>query len=109
MKRIKTDTRNRFSTTVLDNLMRISINGPELGNFDLEKAATKMGCNKEQTNSCLKILLTIMYCFRNTHKSTNLLMSILINNLILFGKNIQPPCRKFYLGETLGETLGTSI
>lgn len=38
MKRIKTQLRNRLKTTTLDNLMRISIEGPSLENFDFEKA-----------------------------------------------------------------------
>ena len=41
MKRIKTDLRNRLTTRVLDCLMRISIDGPNLGSFDFNRAATK--------------------------------------------------------------------
>ena len=48
MKCIKTDIRNRLSTRVLDCLMRISIDGPELENFDFEKATTKWGNNKKR-------------------------------------------------------------
>eukprot|EP00733_Pompholyxophrys_punicea_P001585 Pompholyxophrys_punicea_v1_NODE_844_length_1222_cov_6.458440.p1 type:complete len:110 gc:universal NODE_844_length_1222_cov_6.458440:781-452(-) len=38
MKRIKTATRNRLSNTTLEQLMYISINGPDLKNFDFQKA-----------------------------------------------------------------------
>ena len=41
MKRIKTELRNRLTTRVLDCLMRISIDGPDSGNFDFDRAATK--------------------------------------------------------------------
>ena len=41
MKRIKTELRNTLTTRVLDCLIRISIDGPDLGNFDFDRAATK--------------------------------------------------------------------
>ena len=39
MKRIKTALRNRFKTTTLDCLMRVSIEGPSLSEFNFERAA----------------------------------------------------------------------
>ena len=41
MKHIKTELRNRLTTKVLDCLMRISIDGPDMANFDFDRAATK--------------------------------------------------------------------
>ena len=43
MNRIKTDLRNRLKTVTLDNLMRISIEGPPLSDFNFEKAADIWG------------------------------------------------------------------
>ena len=37
MKRIKTELINRLTTKVLDCLMKISIDGPDLGNFDFDR------------------------------------------------------------------------
>ena len=39
MKRIKTKLRNQMKTSTLDCLMQISIEGPEIGDFNFEKAA----------------------------------------------------------------------
>ena len=39
MKRIKTALRNRLKTTTLDCLMRVSIEGPFLSEFNFERAA----------------------------------------------------------------------
>ena len=38
MKRVKTDWRCSLGETVLDTIMRISIEGPELSKFDPQKA-----------------------------------------------------------------------
>ena len=38
MNRIKTTLRNRLKTSTLDNLLRISIEGPELEDFDFDTA-----------------------------------------------------------------------
>ena len=43
MNRIKTDLRNRLSTSTLDYLMRISIEGPSVQEFNLERAANIWG------------------------------------------------------------------
>ena len=43
VKRIKTVLRNRLKTQTLDCLMRISVEGPELENFNFENAATVWG------------------------------------------------------------------
>lgn len=43
MKRIKTKLRNQMKTSTLDCLMRISIEGPEIGDFNFEKAADFWG------------------------------------------------------------------
>lgn len=43
MKRIKTKLRNQMKTSTLDYLMRISIEGPEIGDFNFEKAADIRG------------------------------------------------------------------
>lgn len=43
MNRIKTDLRNRLSTSTLDHLMRISIEGPSVQEFDFERAANVRG------------------------------------------------------------------
>ena len=41
MKQVKTKLRNRLKTTTLDCLLRISIEGPELKDFDFELAVDK--------------------------------------------------------------------
>ena len=41
MKRVKTPLRNRLKTTTLDWLLRISIEGPDLNDFDFELAVNK--------------------------------------------------------------------
>ena len=41
MKRVKTPLRNRLKTTTLDCLLRISIEGPDLNDFDFELAVNK--------------------------------------------------------------------
>ena len=43
MNRIKTDLRNRLKTSTLDCLMRISIEGPQIGDFNFERAADIWG------------------------------------------------------------------
>lgn len=43
MKRIKTKLRNQMKTSTLDYLMQISIEGPEIGDFNFEKAADIRG------------------------------------------------------------------
>ena len=43
MKRIKTKLRNQMKTSTLDYLMRISFEGPEIGDFNFEKAADIRG------------------------------------------------------------------
>ena len=43
MNRIKTDLRNRLKTSTLDCLMRISIEGPSVQEFDFERAANIWG------------------------------------------------------------------
>ena len=48
MKRIKTAPRNRLITVNLDHLMRISINGPNIQNFDFLKAATSWGNQRQR-------------------------------------------------------------
>ena len=48
MKRIKTDLRNRLTTRVLDCLMGISIDGPDLESFDFDRAATKWGSRRNR-------------------------------------------------------------
>ena len=48
MKRIKTALRNRLITVNLDRLMRISINGPDIQNFDFIKAATSWGSQRQR-------------------------------------------------------------
>lgn len=47
MNRVKTDLRNRLNTRNLDHLIRISINGPCLDDYDFNKTATSWG-NKRQ-------------------------------------------------------------
>lgn len=41
MKRVKTPLRNRLKTSTLDCLLRISIEGPDLNDFDFEQAVNK--------------------------------------------------------------------
>ena len=41
MKKVKTPLRNRLKTTTLDGLLRISIEGPDLNDFDFELAVNK--------------------------------------------------------------------
>ena len=48
MKRIKTELRNRLTTKVLDCLMQISIDGPDLGSFDFERAVTKWASRRNR-------------------------------------------------------------
>ena len=48
VKHIKTVLRNRLKTQMLDCLMRISVEGPELENFDFENAATVWGSLRNQ-------------------------------------------------------------
>lgn len=48
MKRIKTALRNRLITPNLDHLMRISIDGPNLHDFDFIKAATSWGNQRQR-------------------------------------------------------------
>ena len=48
MKRVKTALRNRLITANLDHLMRISINGPTIQNFDFLKAATSWGNQRQR-------------------------------------------------------------
>ena len=43
MNRIKTELRNRLKTSTLDCLMRVSIEGPPLADFNLERAADIWG------------------------------------------------------------------
>ena len=43
MKRIKTELRNRLKSSTLDHLMRISIEGPPLSDFNFERAADIWG------------------------------------------------------------------
>ena len=40
INRIKTDSRNRLKTETLDKLIRLSVEGPELDQFDFEQAAS---------------------------------------------------------------------
>ena len=48
MKRIKSDWRNRLNEETLDNLMRISIEGPPLSGFD-PQVAVDFFCNTKTT------------------------------------------------------------
>ena len=41
MKRVKTTLRNRISTTTLDSLLRIRIEGPESADFNFAETAKK--------------------------------------------------------------------
>ena len=41
MKRVKTDLRNRMSTTTLDKLLRIRIEGPDLPQFNFKEAVKR--------------------------------------------------------------------
>ena len=38
MKRVKTELHNRLITTTLDHLLRISISGPDLKDYDFDRA-----------------------------------------------------------------------
>ena len=40
MKRIKNTARNQLKTETLDKLIQLSVEGPELDEFDFEQAAT---------------------------------------------------------------------
>ena len=48
LKRIKTRLRNRLSNRILNNLLMISIEGPELKDFDFEKAADVWGAQRNR-------------------------------------------------------------
>ena len=47
MKRIKTELRNRMKTSTLDQLMRISIEGPPMDSFNFEMAAYGEQCTAD--------------------------------------------------------------
>ena len=48
MNRVKTDLRNRLNTQNLDHLMRISINGPCLDDYNFNKTATSWGNQRQK-------------------------------------------------------------
>ena len=48
LKRIKTRLRNRLSNRILSNLLMISIEGPELKDFDFKKAADVWGLKETE-------------------------------------------------------------
>ena len=48
MKRIKTDSRNRLLTENLNHLMRISIEGPSIDQFDFEQAFELWGAMRQR-------------------------------------------------------------
>ena len=43
MKQVKTELRNRIVTKTLDHLLRISISGPDLKDFDFDTAVDEWG------------------------------------------------------------------
>ena len=47
MKRVKIPLRNRLKTNTLDNLLRISIEGPVLGEFDFNAAVDTWSATRE--------------------------------------------------------------
>ena len=48
MKRVKTDLRNRLITTTLDHLLRITICGPELKEYDFNRATDEWGAMRNR-------------------------------------------------------------
>ena len=48
MKRIKTESRNRLLTENLNHLMRISIEGPSINQFDFEQALELWGAMRQR-------------------------------------------------------------
>lgn len=54
-KRVKTTLRNRMSTTTLDSLLRIRIEGPESADFNFAEAAKKWASirNRRLFNLCV--------------------------------------------------------
>ena len=52
MNRIKTDPRNRLKTTTLDKLIRLSSEGPELDEFNFERAAMLWASKSNRRINC---------------------------------------------------------
>ena len=48
MKRVKTELRNRLITTTLDHLLRISISGPDLKDYDFDRAVDEWGAMRNR-------------------------------------------------------------
>ena len=48
MKRVKTELRNRIVTKTLDHLLRISISGPDLKDFDFDTAVDEWGAMRNR-------------------------------------------------------------
>ena len=48
MKRIRTDSRNRLLTETLNHLMRISIEGPSVNDFNFEPAVELWGAMRQR-------------------------------------------------------------
>ena len=67
LKRIKTRLRNRLSNRILNNLLMISIEGPELKDFDFEKAADVWGAQRNRRITVTNNLLNPCTSKSNTH------------------------------------------
>ena len=48
MKRVKTELHNRLITTTLDHLLRISISGPDLKDYDFDRAVDEWGAMRNR-------------------------------------------------------------